>query len=73
VKKCNDCKYAEWAVTAKGRLHPSGDGKCKYPYVLPALPRAMYWIGGNVAPCGGHINRRTEFKEHCAYFSRPQT
>jgi hypothetical protein len=30
---------------------------------------AFYYIGGAPVPCGGHISRRREFKEHCPYWS----
>ncbi|MDY6857327.1 MAG: hypothetical protein SWO11_22015 [Thermodesulfobacteriota bacterium] len=69
MKKCNDCKFAEWNRTKTGRLHPSGDGQCKYPYKVPQLPGAFYWIGRfGPKPYGGFINRRKELKEHCAYY-----
>jgi hypothetical protein len=73
MKTCNGCKYAEWLKTANGRLHPSGQGDCKYPYKVPALPSAFYWAGwiSNDAPVpvGGCINRREELKDHCPYWS----
>ena len=69
MKNCTDCKYAEWQKTATGRLHPSGDGLCAYPYVMPALPASMYWIG-KTHPSGGAINRKKDLSDHCAYFSR---
>jgi len=69
MKNCKDCKYAEWDKTTTGRLHPSGDGKCTYPFKVPKLPAAMYWIGRTVPePSGGQINRRTDLKEHCTYY-----
>jgi hypothetical protein len=68
VKTCNGCKYAEWNKTAAGRLHPSGDGKCGYPYKIPPAPMAFYFIGGTPVPCGGFINRKRELKDHCAYW-----
>lgn len=71
MKNCTECKYAEWNVTATGRLHPSGDGWCKYPFKAPELPQAFYWIcRGDPQPCGGHINRRQELKDHCVYYAR---
>lgn len=70
MKNCTDCKYANWNRTKSGKLHPSGDGKCIYPYKVPKLPESMYWISQtNPTPAGGFINRREELKEHCVYFS----
>jgi hypothetical protein len=35
------------------------------------LPQAFYWIGrSHPHPCGGHINRREELKDHCVYYAR---
>lgn len=76
MKNCDRCKYAEWARTAAGKLHPSGDGKCIYPVKLPALPASMQWQGdfGRIPhPCGGSINRRKELGEHCATYQRKET
>ena len=73
MKRCNDCKHAEWERTAKGRLHPSGDGKCRYPYKVPPLPACMQWpsmSGKAPSPSFGYINRREELKEHCVYYER---
>ena len=70
MKMCNGCQFAEWEKTTAGRLHPNGDGKCLYEYVTPKLPGAFYWIGGDPTPCGGFINRRKEFDEHCVYYCR---
>ena len=71
MKNCNGCKHARWDRTTAGRLHPSGDGRCEYPYKVPALPACMIWIGGTPpTPCGGHINRRRSLKDHCPYFER---
>jgi hypothetical protein len=68
VKTCNGCKYADWKKTAAGRLHPSGNGRCKFQYTIPALPASMYFIGADPSPCGGFINRKETFKDHCAYY-----
>lgn len=69
MKSCVNCKYAEWNKTASGRLHPSGDGRCTYPYKMPPLPQSMYFVS-EPRPCGGTISRREELKDHCAYYSR---
>jgi hypothetical protein len=69
MKKCTNCKYAEWEKTSAGKLHPSGNGKCKYPLRIPALPQSMYWIGkSSPVPCGGYISRKKELNDHCVYF-----
>lgn len=71
MKNCLNCKHAEWKRTDAGRLHPSGDGRCKYPWKIPQLPASMYWIGLSApTPCGGRISRNDEMKEHCVYFER---
>jgi len=72
MKNCTNCKHADWNKTASGRLHPSGDGRCAYPYKMPELPASMYWIRKAPAPHGGHINRRDDLKDHCAYFTRAE-
>jgi hypothetical protein len=70
MKTCNGCKFAKWQTTEAGRLHPSGDGRCMYEYKVPPLPACMYWIGkASETPCGGHINRRKELRDHCPYWS----
>ena len=68
MKNCTGCKYAIWEKTKTGRLHPSGDGRCKYPYKLPKLPASMYWLYCLDRPEGGYINRRIDLKEHCVYY-----
>ena len=71
MKSCLDCKYADWKRTESGRLHPSGDGKCKYEWKSPQLPQSMYWIARHApSPCGGNIERKKELEDHCAYFSK---
>lgn len=71
MKSCKDCKYAEWDRTKTGRLSPSGNGRCIYPYKVPKLPASMYWISFSTPhPCGGNINRKEELKEDCIYFNR---
>ena len=67
MKNCTHCKYANWHRTQAGKLHPSGEGKCTFPWKLPPLPASMYWMTGP-SPYGGHINRREELKEHCTYY-----
>jgi len=69
MKNCTRCKYAEWKKTASGKLHPSGEGRCNYPWKMPKLPQAFYWIfHGDPIPSGGYINRRKDFEEHCPYY-----
>lgn len=69
---CKDCKYAEWYRTDAGRLHPSGQGECRYPWKLPPLPQAMYWVTGLPIPGGGVISRNKPLKGHCTYYSRAE-
>lgn len=65
MKSCIGCVHADWKKTEKGNLHPSGDGRCKYPYVVPPLPASMYWISKS-GPCGGYINRKDAASD-CVY------
>lgn len=69
MKNCKKCRYAEWKRTKTGSLHPSGDGRCEYPYKLPRLPASMNWVGWAAPkPCGGYINRQGELAVHCPYY-----
>lgn len=71
MKTCIGCKYAEWKKTKAGKLHPSGDGHCGFPWEMPKLPAAMYWIGSICPhPSGGHINQGTMLTDSCVYFQR---
>jgi hypothetical protein len=69
MKTCKGCKYADWKLTAAGRLHPSGDGRCTYQVSVPVIPASMYFLG-TPSPCGGHINRKREFNNHCPIYTR---
>jgi hypothetical protein len=70
MKNCTDCTHANWKRTAKGALHPSGEGRCTFEVRIPVLPQAFYWYGSfQPKPYGGFINRREELKDHCAYWS----
>lgn len=69
MKDCNGCRWADWKRTEKGRLHPSGDGRCTKTITLPKLPACKHWLSLGTT-CGGHINRRIELKEHCVYWER---
>lgn len=71
MTKCIDCKHAVWKRTAAGHLHPSGDGKCTYPWKMPPLPACMHWIGRSAPiPHGGPIDRRTEHRADCVYYEQ---
>ena len=72
MKSCNGCQYAEWYKTEKGRLLPSGDGRCTYDFKLPALPQSMMWKASAAAPFVVRmlINRNIEFENHCVYYER---
>ena len=72
MKTCLGCKYAEWNRTKTGALHPSGDGRCTFPWKMPPLPASMYFVGwmDGDTPSGGCINRRKELYAHCPYFNR---
>jgi hypothetical protein len=40
---CESCRFAEWQRTTNGRRHPSGDGKCTFPF--PDGPLPVYVVG----------------------------
>lgn len=65
MKNCKGCKYAKWAKTKAGRLHPSGDGECTFVVKIPVLPASRYYISGGGAPSGGYIDRNMELKVDC--------
>ena len=71
MKSCNGCIFADWQTTAIGRLHPSGEGRCRKIISLPQLPQAFYYPGSaaSMQPLGGYINRREEHKDHCVYYN----
>ena len=70
MKQCKDCKYAEWAKTKAGKLHPTGAGRCTYDVTLPAIPQAFYFVTKPLIG-GGYIFRNEELKDHCVYYARP--
>jgi hypothetical protein len=73
MKNCLHCKHANWKRTEAGKLHPSGDGKCTYPWKMPPLPASMYWMGQKApTPHGSWINRKTELNDHCTYYARDE-
>lgn len=67
--QCLECKHADWQRTASGKLHPSGDGRCRWEYPEISLPVSMYFVsfGKGPSPSGGHINRRHEWRD-CPQF-----
>ena len=64
MKNCTDCKHAEWKRREGGNLHPSGDGKCKYPWEAPFSFKKPY---------DGAINRRRALLGHCPHYTRDNT
>ena len=73
MKDCTHCKHAEWKRRDGGNLHPSGDGRCKYPYKVPPVPACMYWpAGAPPLPTAFPINRRKELPNHCTYYIRAE-
>ena len=69
MRHCLKCKYAKWDRTKTGRLHPSGEGICTYPYKIPQLPASMYWVSGEPPiPCTAFIHRKKELDNHCPYW-----
>ena len=72
MKNCTHCIHAKWDLTAAGKLHPSGNGRCQKEVRLPPLPAAMYWLS-SPRPCGGHIHRKREHADHCPYYARAES
>jgi hypothetical protein len=72
---CVGCIYAEWGRTTSGRLHPSGDGRCRYfkeNTMHLRLPAAFFWpFLTPPVPYGGRINRRAKdgVDKGCAFKS----
>jgi hypothetical protein len=74
MKSCLNCTHADWNKTKSGKLHPSGDGTCVYPWKLPPLPASMYWVTlAPPKPFGWEISRKKDLKEHCVYFEREKS
>jgi|694.fasta_scaffold147783_4 hypothetical protein len=67
-QRCTECAHALWRVTANGRLHPSGDGRCAAEIApLPTLPKCRSWAI-NPRNVGGWINRRQANHSDCPLF-----
>lgn len=71
MKNCTHCKHADWQRTAAGKLHPAGDGMCKFPVAIPPLPACMHWMA-MPRLFGGAINRQKELSTHCVYYARKE-
>jgi hypothetical protein len=41
LSACVGCVHAEWDKTTNGRRHPSGNGKCAFPFPETPLPK---WV-----------------------------
>jgi hypothetical protein len=74
MKSCDQCKYAEWAKTSNGRLHPNKQGRCKFLERKPLdlrLPNAFYWPWMTApSPNGGAIERGQIYKDDCVFGAR---
>ena len=70
MKRCDDCKHAEWKRTAAGRLHPGKSGQCAKAkaWVAPPIPACSYWMSGPPKPSGVYIERGRDLDEHCVYW-----
>jgi hypothetical protein len=67
---CNNCKYADWEKTKNGSLHPNKQGKCKFVWTPPPLPKAYSFPGfnGYPSPSGGWIDRGAKACKDCPCF-----
>lgn len=64
MKKCDECKYANWKRTKAGKLHPDKAGKCEFLVKPAAVPSAFYYIIDPILH-GGFIYRGEELKRNC--------
>lgn len=69
---CLTCAHAEWRKTVTGRLHPSGDGKCRYEVTVPIPASTPTWGYGRQATDtstitikGGYIRRHGASRAIC--------
>lgn len=78
MSSCLDCKFADWKRTAAGKLHPSGDGRCKHVWTPPPVS-AAHWFYDTKSrtppnPTWGHITRKEPFRtdgvDGCKVFQR---
>jgi hypothetical protein len=75
MNKCDDCKHAEWKLTASGRKHPDGTGKCRkaIEWVAAPIPACSYWIGPSPPkPSGFMIKRGRVLKTQCVYWAKAE-
>lgn len=65
---CMTCKFADWKRTAAGRLHPDGQGRCRWQMPEITLPKAFYYVGyhSTPKPSGGQIERKHDDERECA-------
>lgn len=73
MKTCVGCKHAAWRRTKADKLHPSGEGQCKYEWKMPKLPASMFWVsfdGKAPRPILAHIDRHKTLPDHCVYYER---
>ena len=68
MKNCTKCKYARWLRDYKGRLYPSGEGFCKFPYKIPDITEYKGCIIKTPVPLNCYINKHEELKYHCACY-----
>lgn len=66
---CLNCRNAMWKLTAAGKLHPSGDGRCGWVWEERPIPAAFYYVGGGGnRPSGGYIDRKRLPAGDCPFF-----
>ena len=61
MSTCMDCKFADWARTKTGRLHPSGEGMCRHVWAPPPISAAHRFDFGSrdmPRPRWGRIDRK---------------
>jgi hypothetical protein len=64
MNSCLHCRYAEWAKTANGRVHPTKVGQCTYELTLHV---PMSYSMMPLVIKGGYIWRKNP-KEKCPTF-----
>lgn len=71
---CANCALAQWETTKAGKLHPSGEGTCRWQMPQIKLPKSRYflgWSGKMAQPSGGYINRHQPYTDCPQWLAKP--
>ena len=63
--KCYGCVFADWELTKKGKLHPKGNGQCRWKkkIILPISSAHYERFKDEIS--GGYIWRFSERSDVC--------